>query len=178
MFNKIDISKILKDHISTLTNFRTGQPYFPDFFLFFILPALLSYLIISFGILLDKDIVNILITALSVFTGLLFNLLLLVFDIVDKIDTTKQKEDPETGRHKQELRVILREIYINISFCILLSMTTIIILLISFINIKFELYLKYLSFFVYYPLLIFILTLFMVLKRIYILLSKRFENKF
>ncbi len=166
MFGKINASRIIKDHILTLKNYRTGKLHKPDLFLFFFIPLIISILLIYFGILLNSEIVNVLITSFSIFAGLLLNLLLLVFDIAGK-----------SSNSEQNIVEALKEVYINISFCILICISTIVFLLGFFIKTNFGSYLYILSFLVYYPLFVFIFTLFMVLKRIYLLLGQKFEAK-
>jgi len=167
MFSKINVSSIVVDHFLTLKNYKTGKIHMPDLFLFFAIPLFLSIALVYFKVQIGKDFANIILTCFSIFAGLLFNLLLLVFDIADKPSASQQ-----------DIRDVLRELYINISFCILISICTIIFSLGFFVGINQSLYLNIFSFLIYFPLLVFLLTLFMVLKRIYKLLSKKFENRF
>lgn len=164
MFNKINVIEIVDKHLSTLKNNRTNKIHIPDVILFVLMPLFLSFMLIYFRNLLDKDIANILVTSFSIFAGLLLNLLLLVFDLVDK-----------EGNKNDNIKDALEELYFNISFCILISILLIFLLLASFINVSFTGYLDSLSFLVYYFLFVFIFTLLMVLKRIYRMLSIKFK---
>jgi len=135
--------------------------------------------------------------SLSVFAGLLFNLLLLVYDIIGKPNS-----------NKRPLRAtLLKELSSNISFGILISVVTIILLLVfslattsdvltnhnvisNNINISSnntnEAYdfalldaqtMPYLlAFLIYYLVSIFILNLFMILKRFHIILRSEFKR--
>lgn len=165
MFNKINVMEIVEKHLSTLKNQRTNKIHLPDVVLFILLPFLLSLILVCFSNLLNKDIANILVTAFSIFAGLLLNLLLIVFDLVDK-----------QGNNNKNIRNALEELYFNISFCILISILSIFLLLALFINIKYVWYLNLLSFLVYYFLFVFIFTLLMVLKRIHKMLSIKFTQ--
>lgn len=166
MIDKINFSKIVKDHISTLKDYNLNRYSAGDFILFFFVPLALSGVLVYFNLALNNDIINVLVTSLSVFAALLFNLLLLIYDIIRK---------PENSNGNNGLKTeFLKQIYANISFCILISIITIILLIISFLNIS---QLKtVLNFLIYFFVSLFILTLFMILKRVHILLSKEFES--
>ena len=92
MFNLISPSKIIYGHLGTLKSAKTGKIHFPYIFLFFILPTVLSSLLIFFNLYLDKDAVNLFVTVFSIFVGLLLNLLLLVFDIHQKTKISYQSQ--------------------------------------------------------------------------------------
>jgi hypothetical protein len=167
MFSKIDVFMIIRDHLSTLKDNHTKKTSWTDFLLFFGLPLVLSVGVVSAGVVLDKDLVNLLIAIFSIFVGLLFNLLLLIFDIAEK-----QSSNSAFNGNQKKFKNILREIYVNISFAILVSVISIAALLLFFLRIKVE----FVSFLGYSLFLIFLLTLLMILKRIYKLLSYQFDN--
>lgn len=168
MFNKINIKQIIADHLATLQSFRTGKVSIGDLVVFFGLPGVLSALIVwLLHYKLGRDFSNVLITSLSVFSALLFNLLLLIYDILRKED--KEKEESKLRRR------FLKEIYANISFSILVSVITIILLLLLFVDIQNEGIISIINFFIYFLVTNFILTLLMVLKRVHILLSQEMK---
>ncbi len=174
MSNKLNVLKIISDHVNTLRNFDTGRYSPVDFSTFFVLPALLSGILLwVFKIGLSPDIVNVLITSLSIFAALLFNLLLLIYDIVRD---PQKITDPSGIKGKY-----LRQIYANVSFCILISLIGVIVLLLAFFDLRgvsigtvVSPITVLITFIVYYLGALFILTLLMVLKRVHILLSKEF----
>jgi hypothetical protein len=184
MLNRINVLRIIKDHFLALKSNKTGKVLFSDVFIFFGIPLLLSILLVYFNVLLDKDIVNLLITIFSIFVGLLFNLLLLIFDISEKLNFSKSKgvksslhaENIQERKREKFLKSILHETYVNISFCILLSILDICILLLFFVNKENCIFIRIISLFSYFPLFLFILTLLMILKRVYILLSDKMED--
>ena len=172
MFSKINVSQILKDHLKTLRDQETNRFFAGDVFTFFVIPMIVS-LVILFLIkfTLDKDTSNILITSLSVFSALLFNLLLLIYDIV-------RREERASNTVDSPLMVnFLRQIYSNISFSILISVICVALLLITLLGIKAVWFNQIISFIVYYLVMLFLLTIFMVLKRVHILLSKEIQEK-
>jgi len=183
MMTKINVSKIIKDHISTLKIYesRTDAEYdkgnynLDDIFLFFIFPLLISGILIYLNLMLVKDLLNVLITALAIFAALLFNLLLLIYDIMPKVKASKD----------QLKKKYIKQIYSNISFCILIAIVTVILLIVIYIdgnidhntyNTNTEYIIYILTFIVYSLLFHFLFTLLMVLKRVHILLSKEFDN--
>lgn len=185
MFNKISITAIVKDHVSTLRNSRTGRLHYPDVFLFIILPAIVSILLVHLGIHLNDPLVNALITSFSIFSALLFNLLLLVYDISGKEAVSAATiSDPVEKKKAVRRRSLLREIYINVSFSILVSTMAVALLLGYFLKIDMCAFLNVdacpigwlLPCIIYYFSVQFLLTLFMVLRRVYVLLAQSFES--
>jgi len=174
MLSKIDIFKILKDHFDTLRDFNTGDISKKDCATFFIVPLFISSIFEYLGYFISENLAIALITAFSIIIGLLLNLLIIIFDIVNKTDRRNGGED-KTPRKDDALKLkFLKEIYSNISFTIFISIFNVIILLFTFTNIK---ELKSISDFLsVYIMSCFIFTLLMILKRIHILLSKEFPN--
>ncbi len=149
---------------------------------FIVFSLLLTYFLTN----IPEKFVNTLIASFSIFTALLFNLILLLIDMLkdinSNIDITSQK-------NLQELKVdVIDKCLKIISASIMFSITDIILLLfISFdyskllniINnnliitlIKYSLY-----FFTYFFILLFFNSLYSILKIMNILISKEVENK-
>jgi hypothetical protein len=186
MFTKIDVGSIVKDHFKTLENYDTSKVHFPDIFLFFIFPSLVAFFLTSLQVLLNDAIANALITSFSVFAALLFNLLLLVYDITGKSSTSSSGPiNPGATERLKKKKETLRQIYINVSFCILVSVIEVVFLILYFLKIKTCILWSlnvcflpkmppFLSFSIYYLAGLFILTMLMILKRIYKLLALEF----
>lgn len=178
MFDKINIKNILKDHFSTLQNERTGNKDVLDYIVFFIIPLLISGMLVwVFNDL--KQFASILITSLSIFTGLLFNLILLTYDLIKRNEkqglASKDKSDLKT-KEDDDIVIkgkILRQIFTNISYSIVIAIFTIISLLLLYIWDN-QVYKYIIGFIVYFLVLNFFLTLLMVLKRTHRLLSSEF----
>lgn len=173
MFDKINIISILTDHINTLRNYRTNKYKIFDLILFFLIPLPFSIILTYIYGITSNTLITIFSTSLSIFAALLFNLLLLIYDIV-------RNKDENTENHKLKM-TFLKEIYSNISFSILVAISTVVIsLFIALIDKpktdiqKWIIYI--LSIVIYYLTSIFILTFLMVLKRVHVLLSKEFEH--
>ena len=159
MLSKIDLTKIVKDHLSTLKHHGENKKSKSDIFLFYGIPIILLFFILFKKFVFTESQINILITVFSIFTGLLLNLLLLIYDIVLKNSSSTKKEQ------------FLKEIYSNISYTILLAIVIIIMLFISCVKSHFIL-----SSLVVTLIIQFILTLLMILKRVHILLSKEIDG--
>lgn len=162
IFSKINVISIITDHFKTFRSIRTGKIQKSDFFLFIIFPFFIGiYFILYKCFTFKSDHINILIASLSILAGFLFNLLAMVFGFMDKL-----KENAENDVKK----LLVKEIHVNISFSILLSIFCILFLLFCYIDIcilKKLFNILSLSFCIS-----FFLTLLMVLKRIYIIMSK------
>lgn len=171
IFDKISIARIISDHISTLKDYGNSKYSKPDIILFFFIPFLISAASVYFGLRLNKDLVGILINVFSIFAGLLFNLLVLLYDVISKISGSAKSK--QSTRLKIDL---LEQVFSNISFEILLSLINVILLAISTLfdskiaNSSF-------SFFVFYLVILFTLSLLMVLKRVHKLLSDEIRDQ-
>lgn len=162
ILEKVNITTIVKNHLSTLRNHSSKKVGFDDYFTFLILPLLGASILIWNGIFIDIDYSRLIVTCLSILVGLLLNVNVLVFNIAKREKDNNLKTD------------IIKQIFSNISFAILLSVFGIITVLVTGIN---QLILKYVIHFIVYFLLIeFFLTLLMVLKRMYILFSYELDN--
>ena len=170
MFDKINIFDICRDHINTLRNFDTKKVSIGDLVLFFVIPLPIGAGAVWVHGSMKNTEVTVLVTAFSIFTALLFNLLLLTFDLISKTDGSS---DDFMIRLKM---LLLQQTYNNISFCILVAITAIGLLLIYLLDSRLGFSIDQveyvISFGVYYLTTLFLLTLLMILKRVHILLSK------
>src|ERR1041384_1956640 len=121
MISKINVLDIIRDHLQTLVHEHNGQRSMGDYFLFFGLPTIVAGLLLGFKVVFGSNIGGILITAFSIFAALLFNLLLLVYDIVKKTEELLKRR-------------FLKDIYSNISYAVFISIALIILLLAYFVT--------------------------------------------
>lgn len=172
MFEMLNVKRIFQGHIMTLKDYgseRISVRKLLEFFFF--LPIPISCVLV----LLDKqpttNLLNALLTSLSIFAALLFNLLLLTYDIT-------QRKSNSMNHELLDLRgKLLKEIYSNISFGILVSLIDVVMCLLTYLIIRFA-FLRFAMFFiVYYLVVLFVETLLMILKRVYILLLGEFKPK-
>ncbi|WP_088242294.1 hypothetical protein [Calothrix rhizosoleniae] len=170
-FSKINVIEIVANHLSTLKEYRTNKKSISDLVLFFVFPFLVSLLLVHFRVVLNKELVGVLINVFAIFAGLLFNLLVLVYDAASKASSTKGS--PQAYKLKLD---ILEQIYFNISFEILLSLLVVLLLAAS-ITLKNSLINNIFSALVFYLIVLFTLTFLMILKRVNVLLSREIEHQ-
>ncbi len=163
MFEKINIKDIFKSHYKLLSK--------TDLCLFFGIPFLISCLFLYFNINLSSNSCSTLLAILSIAIPLLLNLLILLYNMIQNVYTDSGFDDAD-----KELKLeSIKETSFNISFAILISFITLIIIgILLFITIP-NLFLGMFSFVVFWLLGIVLLTLLMILKRIFYLIYSEFE---
>jgi len=173
MFSKINIASIVTGHLDTLRDASTGKKSMADGALFGILPLLVASLLLLAGHPLKENFITILLASYAILTGLLFNLLVLVFDLIRKEGEPQNVDEVVKldWRHKQKL---LKETFASISFCVLEGITlsvTALGALLPWHSLKMTF-----SFLVYAVTVNFALTLLMILKRIHKLLGAELNS--
>lgn len=191
IFDRIEMSSILSQHLTTFYHYEKKQFYnkteipFSDKIVFFVIPVLFSVFLCFIGLRFNKDYVNITLTCLSIFTGLLFSLLTLVLGLIQGNQKIKIDEVAVEEKKKTIARIELtNHLFINIGFSIILSILAIILVLttqlypikvISYINtwkyygIFKELYFYLTNGIAYFLIIEFLLTLLMIVKRFTVL---------
>lgn len=156
---KININRIICDHIKTFYNIRNERKisYF-ELFLFFLTPVLPSTFYVF---ILKKSItgeyVNIIIASCSIIAGFLFNLLALFYSIKQSVIIKYGKESLKNK--------LINESISNTAFNIIISF--LIILSLIFCDNSVHILSKLFNFLSIYLSCIFLLTLAMILKRMY-----------
>jgi len=174
MFTRVNILNIVRDHFNTLKrlNPKNDRIYWKDFLLFIFFPVCIGILLTLQGVSIKTYIGN-LIAAIAIFGGFLFNLLAIIYSQIDKIKTDANQENSTIKKR------FVKEIHINISYSIVLSLIIIMCLLVCTFKIpgfQYDFIVKKVFIgFTYFLLINFILTLLMVLNRVYILLKKDSE---
>ena len=173
MLDKINVLKICKDHVGTLRDFDTKKFSIGDLALFFVVPLVIGVVATFVHGSMGSTEVTVLVTAFSIFTALLFNLLLLTFDLISKTDDSS---DEFMVKLKM---LLLQQTYNNISFSILVAIAAIGLLLIYLLDSRLSFSMSQIeyiiSFGVYYLTTLFLLTLLMILKRVHALLSREMK---
>ncbi|ATP55536.1 hypothetical protein CPT03_03195 [Pedobacter ginsengisoli] len=178
MFQRINFIKIICDHLDTLKRIDTTprRRSIGDLLLFFIIPLGASVALAYFKISVDDHITD-LITAVSIIGGFLFNLLAIIYGLMDKLTLDVENQLPESDSGELK-KIFIKEVHVNISFNILISLFLLICLLgYSYMPKvychQFMIYLNQaVTALIYFLLFIFFLTMLMILNRIYILLKK------
>lgn len=112
MLDKIDIRDILKDHFGTLVSYSDSKPRPVDYVLFYILPLVSAVVAAVRDFRLTDDAVAVLINALAILAGLLFNLLVLVHGL-----TSVKAPTGATDK-----RIMLSGTYANIAYAIVVAL--------------------------------------------------------
>jgi hypothetical protein len=165
IITKINVAAIVSDHWGTLVHEHNHKPSLVDYLIFYGLPLVAAGLLVWLKGVFGQAVTGILITSFSVFAALLFNLLLLVYDLVKRDTSAKLK-----------LR-FLEQIYNNIAYSILVAISLIVFLLLNLVALSFPFMQPRLviAFLVYFLAANFILTILMVLQRVHALFSKEFD---
>lgn len=169
--NKIDVRPILRGHMATLRDNAFESPSLADLALFFGLPALLGLSIVVAGFRFRVDAINGFLNVFAILTGLLLNLLVLVLAIA-------AGKTPQNVDYRKRARLI-REIFSNICFSVLNSTIVVCVALValSYMRSNSGATAGPVATFLLCSLTSnFVLTLFMVLKRMYILLIKELRQ--
>lgn len=159
---KLRVTGIIKGHLDSLRDDRTGKRSLRDLATFFILPvAVAADLCLFRGIVIDEGHLNVLLTVFSIFAALLFNFLMLII---------QGKETPPANCRvdREKYRLCISQTYYNVSFATLLSVIAILLLwVISLWDSPGPLVLRTVSWITVAVILMFFAVLLMVLKRIF-----------
>ncbi|WP_297334685.1 hypothetical protein [Flavobacterium sp.] len=153
-------------------------------FYYYVLPIILAVTLVLFNVNIDKDVSTYLITGISIFAGLFFNLLIVVGDKMDKRKKmlSSSKED---ARHYAELyKNFSKQLISYISFAIILSLLLITLMFVTQIDFtKLDLFInsielssvhfylkKFFNFLIFYTGTQFIIILLIILSNMYVML--------
>lgn len=114
MAYKIDISIIIKNHFKTLVNDNTGKPDFRDILFFIIIPIGFALLLLYHKAFINDSFIGAMIGGLSIYVGLSLNLIVLLFEIVQRESTTMFKKS------------FAEDFIANVCFSVILSIGTIV----------------------------------------------------
>lgn len=167
IFNrKIHVYDIIKGHFDTYQNDNTGKTSLIDYLSFILLPILIScYITFISDIVLSK--VDVLLTVFSIFTALLFNFLMLIIQIKEKVNS--DEEDLVNNVDLEKYYKCVDQTYYNVSFAVLLSIIAIVLLWIISIlpNEEITLILQITSAVTETVMIMFFFDLLMILKRVF-----------
>ncbi|RUX96135.1 MULTISPECIES: hypothetical protein [unclassified Mesorhizobium] len=164
MTSKIDIRMILEDHFSTFRDEGTQKYSTEDFLIMAGVPAVLATAAFAFCLSIGDANIGTLISVFAIFSGLLFNVLVLIYSFSDG-----------NGDGKKGVRDrLLRQSFANISYTILVALIAVVVLTaLLFVN---GLTQRILEAVVVLLSANFVLSLLMVLKRIHVLLRDKFPT--
>lgn len=116
LLDKVDCRDIIGQHLDTLVHEKAGGQStrsWEDYLLFFGVPLLFGAGIVTLGVRMSDNAINICTNALAILAGLLFNLLVVLHGLAL----------PQSGRDiAKTARRLAKQIYSNISYSILVSL--------------------------------------------------------
>jgi hypothetical protein len=167
MSTKLNVTSIITEHYRTLRNQSDKKISKLDLFVFVGVPIIISLLMFEFGVKLNSE-ASLISTVLSIFAALLLNLLVILYTLFLNENNSEKKKS--TGRWG----ILIREVFSNIAYCILVSIFCLVTIVISlFLQQIFETILNFISAFLVSN---FILSLVMIVKRMYVLLRFEFDK--
>ena len=170
--DKIDVSTIIFGHLGTLRDYGTHKRSILDLVLFFALPLAVAATAVWFNVHVRATAVTALLTAFSIFVALLFNLLVMVLTF---LQTTGGNPDDRFIVVRKQL---LREITANLSFAILVALVLVAVAIVALVRTgrDDEPVRRPEVFILAAGSCNFLLTLLMVLRRMYALLQNEFDR--
>ena len=174
---KIDVTRIVTAQIRTMRDNSTQKYSKSDLLLFYGIPILLGAIGPYYGWKFNADVLNALLTAFSIFAGLLLNLLILVYTF------SSQAEQPNALAKVRT--TVIKELHDHIAYSILVSIVLVVVTMTTVAELKMHEKLPEVAFtnlwvtgIIIFLTLNFVLTLLMILKRIYIMLNQTIGKPF
>jgi hypothetical protein len=157
MTSKINVSLIVVDHFSTFKDESTGKYSVYDFFVVFFLPAMVSVCLGFVGFNIKDEYIGTLISAFAIFSGLLFNVLVLIYSVRDdraEVDCVRER--------------LVNQTFANVSFSVMTCLLAVVLLsILLFVQGLSQVVLEVLIYFIGIN---FMLTMLMILKRMHVLM--------
>ena len=206
LFDRVSLNGLIKSHLQTFYDdgyfrlHRKKKTPFSDKFIFIIIPSLIAACLVVIGLFISIQYLSIILTCLSIFSGLLFGLLSLVLSLINNTKTTYNTlikiPEPDSVIQKEILDTeikyrISKELFINIGFAIFLSLVAIVFTLLTRLKpesliqifknngcypLLKDIFIISTNFISYFIISVFILTILMVLKRFYLLFDNEVKD--
>lgn len=173
---KISLSAIIVAHFNSLRDYRTGKVSYSDLFVFFLCPAIIAGLGFIFELKVSNESFDVLISAFSIFSALLFSAQVAIYGIFRADRRRLQDPVMQAIDHERfnEVRKLLKEINANISYLIMLAFGAVSIFLLFFILCLSEDLEATISTFIFFH---FLLTAGMVLKRAHEIFDNEYSDR-
>jgi hypothetical protein len=174
---KIDVTRIVVAQARTMRDNSTQKYSHVDLLVFYGLPVLLGVGGAYYGWKFSTDVLNALLAAFSIFAGLLLNLLILVYTL------SSQTEHPAALTKTRT--ALVKELHDNIAYSILVSIVIVVVTMTTVAYLKMHEHppeaaftVRWVAAVVIFLTMNFVLTLLMILKRIYIMLNQTIDKPF
>lgn len=114
MFTKMNPSTIVLAHFCTLKDYGTNKVSKAELFFHFVVPAIFVVIHFKFGSKLSEGIISILVSAASIFAGLMLNLLVLIYTLI-----FNSKQNADKISNYQDFLLLSKETLATISYSVL-----------------------------------------------------------
>ena len=175
MFSKINVCQIIKGHLKTLRyDTSDNQVNWWEIVFFIFLPIGIAVLAIYEKIILKAEPLTIIATVAVTFMALMFSVLIMVLDRYQRTekDLALILEEGKEPQHNEHVKlIVLTELYYNISYSTIIALTLSFISVITAIFTSNNCFSIILSSIVIALGLNIILTILMIIKRIYIIFN-------
>jgi hypothetical protein len=173
---KIDVRHIVSDHFKTLVNAQTGKTSLVDVFTFYVVPGLVTSLIVHDFKAFPESFYGLAISVFSIFAALLFSVQIALFNIFHGRAPTGQRdsvnESPAQKEKTKDRNDLIKEVNSNISYLILLSCLGVATLLFFSLTVRLELVRSiFSSYFVAH----FLLTIVLIVARVHTLFDEEYK---
>lgn len=158
----LNCGEIIKGHLACFEG-RNGKKSLVSIFLYFGVPALIALSLVQIRVL-DDDVLNLLTIIVSILTSMFFTLLTLILDMRKRVRSDINYKAGDAAISSK----LLKETYFSIMFEILVC---ILILILCFIELFAQEYATFSSFIIYYLTFVLLINLFMILKRVYVVIK-------
>lgn len=168
MFYRINPYEIVKAHFDTFYDYRTNKKCTGELFFQFIIAAILAF-VHYWQFTIDSNTVGIIVSASSIVAGLLLNLMVMIYSLLN----TKADSKNTTATELDDFKKVSNETLSNIAFCVFVC---VIVVISSLLNLTDNIFIKSTG----HVILIFsgvilIFTMMMVLLRFYRLISNNMK---
>lgn len=165
--SKIDVSQLVTAHVRTLRSSPFGgPPSRVELALHFGIPTILGLAVSAYGFGFRQDAINGFLNVFSILTGLLLNVLVLVFTLGGS--PAGKNQDPDARR------MVIKETFVNICFSVLVAILVVCTCLVasSYMRSVQSATTGHIATFLLVSLTAnFVLTILMILKRIFVLMT-------
>lgn len=138
-WDKIKISEIRKDALNNLFKQHNGEKVANEKvvkFYYYILPIIVSIVVLILGVTIKESIASYLITGISIFAGLFFSLLITVSDKMNKRKELQKSLSETDVNYFKLYKKFSEQLIAYISYEIVLSVILIILILFTFIDVN------------------------------------------
>jgi len=182
MSKKIDVFPIVKAHFDTLRDYSTGKYSWVDIIVFTIIPILTAISFVYFKFSFVSEVSSLLINFGAIFTALLLSVLVMIYDQKMKLIDANDKSEGGLDEAMQLRLNLVSQLYVNICFAVLVSILVVVFSFLNFVwsDVAFDIpktnFCIKLGWSLFTPITVYltltlVLTVFMVIKRMFYILS-------